>query len=168
MTPKVNIWPGFLAGQMIINVDVSFSEGDYAGSCGVVIRDHRGNFMSAVTATLEHVADIETAEAAAILEGLKLAKETGCHNVIVRSDNITVVEALKLNGGYSMVAGPVLDECRSYLDDFGKFTIEHCITESNFVAHELACWGHTKSPTRWVHDPPDFIVNRLADDVAIF
>ena len=131
MTPKVNIWPGFLAGQMIINVDASFSEGDYAGSCGVVIRDHHGNFMSAATVTLEHVAGIETAEAATILQGLKLAKEMGCHNVIVRSDNITVVVALKLNGGYSMVAGPVLDECRSYLEDFGKFIIENCIRESS-------------------------------------
>ena len=167
MTPKVNNWPGFFAGQIVINVDASFREGDYAGSCGVVIRDYRGNFMSAATATLDYVPDVETAEAAAILEGMKLAKETGCHNVIVRSDNITVVEALKLNGGYSMMAAPVLDECRSYLEDFGKLTIEHCIRESNNVAHELACWGGANNPSRWVHDPPGFIVNLLADDVAI-
>ncbi|XBJ08758.1 hypothetical protein VPH35_013988 [Triticum aestivum] len=166
MTPKVNIWPGFLAGQTVLNVDALFSEGDYAGSCGVVICDYRGNFMAAATATLEHVADVETAEAVAMLKGLKLAKEIGCHNVVVRSDNITVVEALKLNGGYSMVAAP-FDECRSYLEDFGKFTIKHCIRETNNIAHELARWGHANNPSRWIDDPPDFIVNLLADDVAI-
>ena len=30
MTPKVNTWPGFFAGQIVINVDASFREGDCA------------------------------------------------------------------------------------------------------------------------------------------
>ena len=51
-----------------------------------------------------------------------------------------MVDALKFNEGYSMVAAPVLDECRRYLVDFGRFTIQHCIRESNYVAHELARW----------------------------
>ena len=66
--------------------------------------------MSASTARLEHVADVFTAEAAALLEGLKLARDTGCNNLVVRSDNITVVDALRFNEGYSMVAAPVLVE----------------------------------------------------------
>ena len=41
--------------------------------------------------------------------------------------NITAVNALRFNEGNSMVAAPVLDECRSYLVDLGRFTIEHCI-----------------------------------------
>ena len=32
-TPKINRWPTFLAGQLVLNVDASFTEGDYAGSC---------------------------------------------------------------------------------------------------------------------------------------
>ena len=166
-TPKINRWPTFLAGQLVLNVDASFTEGDYAGSCGAVIRDHRGSFMSASTARLEHVADVFTAEAAALLEGLKLARDTGCNNLVVRSDNITVVDALRFNEGYSMVAAPVLDECRSYLVDFGRFTIEHCIRESNYVAHELARWGRANNPSRWIDAPPDFIVSLLADDISV-
>ena len=73
--------------------------------------------MSASTAILEHVDDVFTTEAAALLEGLKLARDTGCNNLLVRSDNITVVDVFRFNESYSMVAAPVLDECRSYLVD---------------------------------------------------
>ncbi|XBI49043.1 hypothetical protein VPH35_112677 [Triticum aestivum] len=123
--------------------------------------------MSAFMARLEHVADVFTAEAAALLEGLNLARDTGCHYLVVRSDNITVVDTLRLNEGHSMVAAPVFDKCRSYLEHFGMFTIEHCIEESIFVAHELARWGRVNNPACWVDAPPDFIVNLLADDVSI-
>ena len=78
-TPKT-----YLGGRLVLNVDASFTEGDYTGLCGAVIRDHRGFFMLASTARLEHVADVFTAEAASLLEGLKLARDTGCNNLVVR------------------------------------------------------------------------------------
>ena len=78
------------------------------------------------------------AEAAALLEGLMLLQCMGCNNVLVRMDNSVVVDAINLNEGHSMVAAPVLDDCRELLREFGKVTIEHCNRESNVVAHELA------------------------------
>lgn len=71
-------------------------------------------------ARLEHVADMFSAEATALAEGLKLARNTGCSNLVVRSDNSTVVDAINFNEGHSMVAAPVLDDCRSILLDYGK------------------------------------------------
>ena len=120
-----------------MNVDASFSEGEYTGACGAVIHDHRGTSIRASTARLEYVADVVSAEAAAaaLLEGLKLAHNTGCSNLVVRTDNTTVVDTLNHNEGRSMVAVPVLEDCRSILVDFGKFTIDHCIRESNTVAN---------------------------------
>ncbi|VAH10584.1 unnamed protein product [Triticum turgidum subsp. durum] len=66
-----------------------------------------------------------------------------------------------------MVASTVFDGCRSYLVDFGRFTIEHCIRESNYVAHELARWERANNPSRWIDAPPDFIVSLLADDISV-
>ncbi|VAI92777.1 unnamed protein product [Triticum turgidum subsp. durum] len=66
-----------------------------------------------------------------------------------------------------MVATPVLDECRSYLVDLERFTIEHCIRESNYVAHELARWRRANNPSRWIDAPPDFTVSLLADDISV-
>lgn len=166
-TPRLNKWPVALAGQQVVNVDASFSAGEFSGSCGMIIRDNRGSFISAGTAKLEHVADVVAAEAAALLEGLKLCLAAGCSNIMVRMDNIIVVEALKLNEGHAMVAAPVLEDCRNTLKEFGKVTIEHCNRGSNVVAHELARWGRVNPPSVWVDDPPDFLVKFLADDVSV-
>jgi ribonuclease HI len=134
---------------------------------GAIVRDHRGNFISASTARLEHVADVVSAEAAALLEGLKLVQSLGCNDILVRMDNITVVDAIRMNEGHAMVAAPVLEDCRELLRDFGKVTIEHCNRESNLVAHELAHFGRASTPSLWVDAPPDFIFKFLADDVSV-
>ena len=59
-------------GQLVLNADASFSEQEYSGSCGDVVRDHVGAFVGASNAKLEHVVDVVSAEAATLLEGLKL------------------------------------------------------------------------------------------------
>jgi hypothetical protein len=151
-TPKINKWPVFLD-----NNDASFTEGDYTCSCRAVIRDHRGIFKKASTARLEHVVDVFTAKAVALLEGLKLARNTGCSNLVVRSDNSTVMDVVNCNKGFSMVAAPVLDDCRSILLDFERVTIEHCSRETNYVAHELARWRRANNPSLWVDAPNEFI-----------
>ena len=66
-----------------------------------------------------------------------------------------------------MVAAPILKECMTLLRDFGKVSIEHWNRESNLVSHELASWGSVNNPSVWVDASPNFIVNRLVDDVAV-
>nr|XP_020198839.1 spidroin-1-like [Aegilops tauschii subsp. strangulata] len=145
----------------------SGEESDHSGGCGAVVRDNRGGFIAATTANLLHVTDVVSAEAAALREGLKLLQNLGCSNVMVRMDNIVVVDCLRLNEGHAMVAAPIFEECRILLRDKGKVTIEHCNRESNCVAHELASWGGANTPSLWVDAPPDFIVKFLADDVNL-
>ena len=113
--PRRNTWPIVLAAQQIINVDTSFIEDLHTGSCGAIVRDHRGNFIVASTSRLDHVADVISAEAATLLEGLKLLQSMGCNNVLVRMDNSVVVDAIHLNEGHSMMAGSVLDDCKELL-----------------------------------------------------
>ena len=125
ITVRQNTWPMVLVAQQILNVDATFIEDLHSWSCGAIVRDHRGNFIAASTSRLEHVADVVSAEAAALLEGLKLLQSMGCNNVLVRMDNSVVVDAIHLNEGHSMVAAPVLDDCRELLREFGKVTIEH-------------------------------------------
>uniref|UniRef100_A0A453I2W9 RNase H type-1 domain-containing protein n=1 Tax=Aegilops tauschii subsp. strangulata TaxID=200361 RepID=A0A453I2W9_AEGTS len=67
---------------MVLNVDASFSK-DYSGSCGAVIRDHLSAFIGASTAKLEHVANTLSAQAAALVEGLKLALQLGINSLLV-------------------------------------------------------------------------------------
>jgi ribonuclease HI len=165
--PRVNTWPSVLAAQQVLNVDASFREEDSTGSCGAIIRDHRGNFIAASTSRLEHVPDVVSAEAAALVEGLKLVQSLGCNDIIARTDNMIIVNALRLNEGQSMVAAPVLEECRDLMRDLGKVFLMHCNRESNMTAHVLAEFGSANDPSLWVEAPPSFIAKYLADDVAV-
>ena len=47
----------------------------------------------------------------------------GCAKLMVRMDNSVVVDAIKLNEGHSMVAAPLLDDCRNILGDFGRLLL---------------------------------------------
>ena len=78
-----------------------------------------------------------------------------------------MVEALPNNEGHSMMAAPILADCRELLRDFGKAMIEHCNRDSNVVAQELARWGSSNNPHLWVEVPPDFILRPLALDVIL-
>ena len=103
---------------MILNVNASFSEEDHTGSYGVVIRDHL--FIGASTAKLEHSGNIVSAEAATLADGLKLAANLGINSLLLQMDNLIVVESLNTDYSHSMVGGPLLDICRSFMEDFGK------------------------------------------------
>ena len=91
-----------------------------------------------------------------------LIQSLGCAKIIVQTDNVTVVEALNLNEGYSMIATPILNECRSLLFNFGKVLVEHCNRES-----KLARFGRSNPPTLWSDTPLSFIIPLLADDVSL-
>ena len=91
----------------------------------------------------------------------------GCDSVVIQSDSLIVVDALRLNEGYALVAAPILEDFRKLSADFGKVIIEHCSRESNMVAHELASYGRGNPPTVWSDTPPSFILNALANDVSL-
>ena len=65
------------------------------------------------------------------------------------------------------MAGPILEECRLLIVNFGKVVIEHCNRESNMVAHVLAQNGSVDPPNLWLDSPPGFISNYLADDISV-
>src|SRR4051812_13762935 len=86
--------------------------------------------------------------------GLFFIRSLGCTKIHIQTDSLIVAEALNKNEGYSLVAAPILNECRSLLKDFGKVYIEHCNRESNTVAHELASFERNNPPSVWLDTPP--------------
>ena len=55
----------------------------------------KGMFIAASIVKLEHVADIVSTEAAAPLEGLKLAHNIRCNSLLAQMDNLVAVEAVQ-------------------------------------------------------------------------
>lgn len=160
-------WWSLENALLVLNVDASFVD-DHLGSCGAIVRDHTGAFIGASTAKLEHVADIVSAEAAALVEGLKLAQSLGWNFILVQMDNLVLVEDLNLSMGHSVVATPILEECRKLSEEFEKVLFEHCNRESNMVAHMLAQQGRVDPLSLWSDSPPSFISRFLGGDLSIF
>lgn len=85
----------------------------------------------------------------------------------MQTDSLILVEALQHNSGHSMVAAPILEECRLLLVNFGKVLIEHCNRESNMVAHVLARNGRDDPPNLWLDSPFVFICEFLVNDNVV-
>jgi hypothetical protein len=71
--------------QVKLNVDASFHGDCNAGAVAAVIRDFQGGFLVARYAFVPHVASASLAEAMAMREGLSLANDMGCNDLIAES-----------------------------------------------------------------------------------
>lgn len=166
-TPRLLQWKKPMQNQLALNVDAAYLEESSTGACGAILRNNRGLFVAASTAKLYHVADVLSAEAAALAESLKLANTVGSNSLLVQSDSLVLVEALQNNSGHSIVADPILEECRLLLINLGNVVIEHCNRDSNKVAHVLAQNGRVDPPNLWLDSPLAFILKLLVDNVSV-
>lgn len=82
-------------GYVKLNVDAGFDQDLLQGSVGAIVRDQNGQFIAATNEKIEISYDLNMAEALAVRFGMNLAKTLGCSKVVINSDNLEVVEALK-------------------------------------------------------------------------
>ena len=92
-----------------LNVDVGFNIDSGTGSTGAIIRDERGNFVSASCRGIPFVSNAASAEALALRDGLILAGQIGCNRLEVNSDCLEVIEVM-LNGGNSLGSAAAIYE----------------------------------------------------------
>jgi hypothetical protein len=73
-------------------------------------------------------------------------------------------------GGSSATAGaPIYDECMVLWQDFNSISIDHCNSDINKVAHNLASLAvQSKNSCIWVDETPSIIIEALANDVTLF
>jgi hypothetical protein len=95
-TPPREKWIKSEARFLKVNVDGSFHSDYHAGSTGAIMRDCEGKFVAASSTFLANIDSAVTAEAYAMREGLKLACEMRCNNIIMESDSLETIEACSL------------------------------------------------------------------------
>ncbi|XP_074306616.1 uncharacterized protein LOC141641871 [Silene latifolia] len=84
------------------------------------------------------VKDPLLAEAAAVLEGVKEAASRGHEKVIIESDCLTVIEALKKGSTGTSVFSLVLDDILFLRSEFTSISWSYTSRTNNSVAHALA------------------------------
>jgi ribonuclease HI len=154
--------------EVKLNVDASFVQDLHAGAIGAVLRDYKGNFIAASSNYLPHVSLVSMAEAYATKEGLRLACERGCNNIVAESDSMETIESCTRVHQWSSDATAVYADCVDLVVSIGEVSFRHCLREANMVAHSLAheCFK-VRLDCNWVDEPPSFILQPLLNDVTV-
>jgi hypothetical protein len=78
--------------QIKLNVDGYFFSEFMNGAAGAILRDYKGQFIAATSIFLQNTSSAMAAEARAMKEGLTLAVQLGCSNIIAESDSMDIIE----------------------------------------------------------------------------
>ncbi|KAI4974372.1 hypothetical protein ZWY2020_047652 [Hordeum vulgare] len=151
-------------GHVKLNIDAGFDQDLLQGSVGAIIRDQKGQFIAVANEWIDICYDSHTAEALAVILGMNLARTIGCSKIIVNSNNLEIVEALK-KGYSSSVASAIIDDCFFMGSEFNHVIFEHCFRESNQVAHELAKLVMFSPPSCWMDSTPREIIPAIVNDM---
>ena len=134
------------------------------GSTGAILRDDRGFFLAASSCGIPFISDPSTAEARALRDGLG---QVICNRLEVNSDCMDVINVMKEGGNSLGPATAIYEDCTTLCRNFTEVSFFHCPREATMATHVLARHSEGSLSIVWQDEPPDFLVNVLADDVSL-
>jgi ribonuclease HI len=153
-----------------INFDGAFMKETKRGSWGFVVRDVEGTGVLAGCGMLSHVSDALIAEAEACVAAVRAAAEWGVSRVIIESDSLNLVKALKTTSFDQAPGGVLFMEAREIINmHFIVVDIRHCRRSANYCAHMLAhnaLSGGMVQPCIWSEPLPSHVIDLLVRDIA--
>ena len=151
-----------------MNVDAAFFSDEGVGATSVVLRDGSGSFIAAQCKFLPVAVDAITSEAMAMRDGLVFANSLGFSCLEAESDSLQVINFCTGQTRWWDEAAALFAECVDLGTSIGKVIYKHCLRSCNRAAHVLANFSFcNKLSSVWLHEPPDFLVRKLVDDVNI-
>ncbi|XP_074313495.1 uncharacterized protein LOC141648670 [Silene latifolia] len=154
-------------GFFKVNVDAGVKE-DAGVTLGVVCRDSEGRVLWAVSCVQEQVWEPQVAEAVAVLEGVMEARRRGHSMVMIESDCLQVVEALKRKAKGRSVFSLVIDDILAVSISFHSVLWSHVCRMNNSVAHSLAhLVPRTVGRVVWSDSLPPIVNNAVSFDLSL-
>ncbi|XP_074277477.1 uncharacterized protein LOC141601108 [Silene latifolia] len=160
-------WAPAPRGFVKVNVDARVKE-DEGVSLGLNCRGEMGEVLWGVSIAQDHVWEPHVAEAVAVLEGLKEALRKGFMSVVIESDCLQVVEALKkkLTGRscFMLVIEEILLLCVSVNSVIWSFSSR----VNNIVAHTLVhIYPRTTGRMEWSDTLPPSANEAVLFDLSL-
>lgn len=123
-----------------VNTDAALFEESGHFSFSILARDHEGSMLEAKACCKQGSVSPEFAKAIGVREALSWIKSKNWSQVIVETDCLVVVQAIRSSYASLSYFGRVIDECKQHLIDLrGRHVILNFIKRSaNTVAHFLA------------------------------
>lgn len=125
-------------GQLTVNPDAFVFPVSEFFSVGMVVRDCNGWFLRGKNLKLAGVLSVIEAEAVGVLKALSWVKDMSSQNIVIESDALLVVNALKNNLIYQLEVGSTLEACQTKLREHSSIKIKHIKKLANRAAHIMA------------------------------
>ena len=148
-------------GQLKINVDASVVEGQGFFEVGMVIRDHHGQFIPGKTLKLAGGVSVTEAESTGILEALIWAQDVTEGTVLVESDSLLSVNAIKQNQSNLLELGDLVQQCGELLKSNDRIFLSHVKKQRFKVAYTLARFPCALNSFIVFSSPPSVLLETL-------
>lgn len=109
-----------------------------AASLGVVIRDHEGGVIGALSERIALPPSVEDVEALAGRKVILFAQELGLQEVIVEGDAKIIINNLNTDDDCMASFGHLMEDSRQLVASFRAFAFSHVKRKLNSVADKLA------------------------------
>ncbi|KAM1949581.1 hypothetical protein ACFX15_009620 [Malus domestica] len=163
-TPRWSVPP---QGRIKMNIDGSWNAGRLIAGFGAIIRDSDGSFVAAHAGRFEDISSPLLSEAMAVRAGLLWAIDRGYQSLIIETDSLQIVEALRDPTLNLSTIGQVVEDCKALLNTITEANITHIRRNANAAAHHLAKVGLSLMQScEWTDSPPSIITDILVDDYA--
>lgn len=152
-----------------LNCDGSFSPETRAGSWGVLIRDHEGDVIMSGRGRVNHLMTPMQAELIACLQGVQLAANLGIGRLILETDALEVVKAIKTSAYNYAAVGYLVEEIKSLIElNFISVECVFACRICNRAAHELAALGLAcnEGEEEFTNSLPQSVSVIVADDLS--
>lgn len=133
----------------------------------MILRNHQGEFCSARNLRKDREVSVFEAESYGILEAIKWVIDLGISNVVIESDSLLAVQAIKRGSEYYLEVGNILQEVRTLLEERHDIYILFVKKQANKVAHMLARVPCEANCLNDFSSPPHMVLESILYDVLM-
>ncbi|XP_062100043.1 uncharacterized protein LOC133805913 [Humulus lupulus] len=124
-------------GVVKVNVDAALFSEIPAFIYACVARDSHGHVLEAITCCRQGVVSPEMAEAMGVREALSWIKRKNWNHVLIETDCLTVIQALRSRVKMDSYFGSVISECKSLWSALNLVDLLFVKRSANNVAHAI-------------------------------
>jgi hypothetical protein len=132
---------------------------------GIVIRNHRGEFLAACRQGIDKITNPELADAIAFRWAILFASSLPYKNVIIATDCLTLIKKLRSEAIDRSFTGIITQDIKKAVSaSTVVFSFIHVNRRCNEVAHVLARSAGQLSESVWFYVAPEFLWSSLCND----
>ena len=152
-----------------VNTDAAVFKNSKSVGIGVVVRDHEGSILAALSKRLPLPLGPLEAEAKAMEEAISFTIDIGLHEAIFETDSLALSRALIDMSTVPIIIENCIGGIHLKLQNFRQSHVQHVRREGNKPAHTLA--HHAKGIDNfvtWIEETPSFIESFVTPDALYF